>query len=932
MADQSVFPARSDAAAERIRAYPWHEHPLGAPDAWPAALKIVLANALSSPEAIYIGWGPSLFSFFNAAYGEVLGPRIETATGRPLAELWADVWPDIVSIVDKALAGEPSRFIDMPLTMARHGVPEETWWSFSYSPLHDETGAIAGMICVTSETTDRVLNDRRQAFRSRLDDALRSLHDPREIKNVANALLGEHLQTGCVGYADALDDTGERTLIEQDWTAPGVPSAAGLHVLEDYGATTHASLKAGRIVRVDDVATHPDTGPETSNAFEQIATRAYINIPLVKGGRFVALQYVLNPTPRRWTDDEVALAEEVAERTWAAVERARAEAAMLEDRRALSTLNTAAASMAGELDLARLVQTVTDAGVALTGAQFGAFFYNTLNAEGEIYMLYTLSGVDRSEFDKFPMPRNTAVFAPTFGGEGIVRSGDILQDHRYGHNMPGTGMPEGHLPVRSYLAAPVVSLSGEVIGGLFFGHPETDRFDEQHEASLVSVAAQAAIAIDNSRLFAAAQRDLEERRAAETRLQELNDTLEQRIAQAMVDRQAVEEALRQSQKLEAIGQLTGGVAHDFNNLLTIIQSSADLLKRPDLTEDRRQRYIGAIAETTQRAAKITGQLLAFARRQALRPEVFEVSQGVASLGEMLRTLTGTGVEVVIDLPDVVPYADADPNQFDTALVNLAVNARDAMDGAGTLTITVATCDGIPAAMGTPAIPGDFVVITIADTGTGIAAGDITRIFEPFFTTKGVGKGTGLGLSQVFGFAKQSGGEIRVASEVGVGTVFALYLPQAPRGRVPAAKSDEPEALVAGHGSSVLIVEDNEDVGSFATITLGELGYRTVWAANADEALAHLAENPDGFDVVFSDVVMPGMNGIDLGREINRRYQGLPVVLASGYSDVLADSGRDEFELLHKPYSVEQLSRILRRVGSRSRSSEAYSDNEQSDPT
>jgi signal transduction histidine kinase len=883
---------------------------LGEPSTWPAALKATLSTLLSSPEAMFIAWGPDLFAFFNDAYGDILGDRVDTAIGRPFAELWADVWDDIALIVDKALAGEPSRFTDMPLTMVRGGEPQQTWWSFSYSPLCDETGSIVGMLCVTNETTEQFLSDQRQAFRSRLDDALRALDDPRAIKEVANTMLGEHLQVASVGYADALDDRCERTLIEQDWTASGLPSAAGIHVLEDYGVATRASLMTGEIVRINDVAVDSGTGPETDDAFARINTRAYINIPLVKNGRFVALQYVLSAVPRRWTDHEVALVTEVADRTWAAVERARSQASMTEDRRSLATLNRAAASLAGELDVDRLVQTVTDAGVALTGAQFGAFFYNSLNAQGEIYMLYTLSGVDRSEFDKFPMPRNTAVFAPTFGGEGVVRSGDILKDERYGKNTPNRGMPHGHLPVRSYLSAPVISRSGEVIGGLFFGHPGTDRFDAQHEASIVAIAAQAAIAIDNSRLFATASRDLDERRAAEARLQELNETLENRIAQALIERQEVEEALRQSQKLEAIGQLTGGVAHDFNNLLTIIQSSADLLKRSDLPEDRRQRYISAISETTQRAAKITGQLLAFARRQALRPETFEVAKNVISLGEILRTMAGSGIEVVIRAPDGAAYINADPNQFATAIVNMAVNARDAMGEAGTLTIKVARSTCVPAEAGTPAISGKFVEISVTDTGNGIAASDMARIFEPFFTTKGIGKGTGLGLSQVFGFTKQSGGEVRVSSELGAGSVFTLYLPQADGSEVDDAPDVEHVPLAEGHGLSVLVVEDNEDVGAFASVTLQELGYRTTWAMNADEALTRLAERPNDFDVVFSDVVMPGMNGIDLGREIKRLHPNMPVVLASGYSDVLAERGGDEFELLNKPYSVEQLARIL----------------------
>ena len=376
-----------------------------------------------------------------------------------------------------------------------------------------------------------------------------------------------------------------------------------------------------------------------------------------------------------------------------------------------------------------------------------------------------------------------------------------------------------------------------------------------------------------------------------------------------------EEALRQAQKMEAVGQLTGGVAHDFNNLLTIIKSSTDLLRRPDITEERQRRYVDAISDTVDRASRLTGQLLAFARRQSLKPEIFDVADRILLITEMLRTIVGSRIQIVSKTSEDLCLVMADVNQFETALVNLAVNARDAMSGAGTITVHVHTAARIPPIRNHQAKDGKFVCIALTDTGSGIAADKLSHIFEPFYTTKEVGKGTGLGLSQVFGFVKQSGGEVSVASEVGRGSTFTLYLPQVDHYRAvdsearPSPASDVEES---GRGRRVLVVEDNIEVGRFSTQILRDLGYEPTLAVKADDALKLLTEVKD-FDAVFSDVVMPGMSGLELGQEIRRRHPGLPVVLTSGYSHVLAEEGRHGFELLKKPYAAGDLSRILRRV-------------------
>jgi two-component system NtrC family sensor kinase len=373
-----------------------------------------------------------------------------------------------------------------------------------------------------------------------------------------------------------------------------------------------------------------------------------------------------------------------------------------------------------------------------------------------------------------------------------------------------------------------------------------------------------------------------------------------------------EEALKHGQRLEALGQLTGGVAHDFNNLLTVIRASTDMLRRPDLPEPRRLRYIDAIADTVTRAARLTGQLLAFARRQTLNPELFDVGQSVQMLGEMIRTLIGSRIEIITQGPDQPCFINADAGQFETAMINMAVNARDAMNGQGKLTIAVRPATELRSAT-TPSKHG-YVAVSVADTGVGIPQEQFERIFEPFYTTKQVGQGTGLGLSQVFGFAKQSGGEVVVTSEMGKGSIFTLYLPRAAgNASIPQMSADDAPPI-DGTGMSVLVVEDNIEVGKFAADALAELGYGTTLVDNATHALEELAIGAHRFDVVFTDVVMPGMTGIELAQEIRRHYVGLPVVLASGYSHVLSENGSYGFELLQKPYSIEQLSRVLHRIG------------------
>ncbi|MFK3776414.1 GAF domain-containing protein [Pseudomonas sp. NPDC089406] len=395
-------------------------------------------------------------------------------------------------------------------------------------------------------------------------------------------------------------------------------------------------------------------------------------------------------------------------------------------------------------------------------------------------------------------------------------------------------------------------------------------------------------------------------------LEALNATLEQRVEERTSQLLHTEAVLRQTQKLEAIGQLTGGVAHDFNNLLTIIRSSLHFLQRPDLDETRRSRYLKTMADTVDRGAKLTGQLLAFARRQALSPQVFEAGPRLEAMAEMLDSATGARVQVQLELPTTPCHVHADLGQLETAVINLMINARDAMAGEGTLRLRLEAGRPLPAMRDQPAQAGPFAAISVIDGGVGIAAHLLERIFDPFFTTKAAGQGTGLGLSQVFGFARQSGGDVQVNSIEGQGTTFTLYLPQAAQA---ASEPPCPGTTPAPHGQRrrILVVEDNADVGSFTAQILRDHGYQISWATSAEDALAQIASADSAFDAVFSDVVMPGIGGLALGRELRRSHPQLPVILTSGYSEAIAEGGHQGFEFLAKPYSAEQVCSVLGKV-------------------
>ncbi len=367
-----------------------------------------------------------------------------------------------------------------------------------------------------------------------------------------------------------------------------------------------------------------------------------------------------------------------------------------------------------------------------------------------------------------------------------------------------------------------------------------------------------------------------------------------------------QEALLQSQKLQALGELAGGIAHDFNNLMTVMRGSADfLLKQPDLPAEKRTRYLNVMLETAERATSLTSQLLAFARRQPLEPEVIDLSLRLDAMGEMLQRTLGSLYELKLDLAPALWAVEIDPTGLEAALLNAVLNARDAMPSGGTITISTRNH---------AREDGEGVLLSIRDTGDGIPPETLKRVFEPFFTTKPTGKGTGLGLSQIHGYAIQSGGSARIDSQLGMGTVVELWIPRTAKQR---PRDMAPETGVAlPKGLRVLLVEDSEHVRYFANQLLNDLGCTVFEAPGGQEALDLLRE--ETVDVVFSDIVMPGMNGLELASEVKRCHPTIPVLLASGYSSKqFIPKDERAFPILRKPYKLETLAMSINQLVSTS---------------
>jgi PAS domain S-box-containing protein len=555
-------------------------------------------------------------------------------------------------------------------------------------------------------------------------------------------------------------------------------------------------------------------------------------------------------------------------------ERRRMEAALREEARTLETLNRVGRTLAADLDLERTVQAVTDAATQVTGAQFGAFFYNVRNAAGESYQLFTLAGAPREAFEKFGMPRNTAVFGPTFAGEGVIRLDDVTKDPRYGKNAPHRGMPQGHLPVRSYLALPVVSRSGEVLGGLFFGHPEPGVFTERAERLAAGIAAQAAVALDNARLFEQRRQLIEQLREADRRKDEFLATL----------------------------------SHELRNPLAPLRSSLDLLRISGAASPGTAPVLGTMERQLSHLVRLVDDLLEVSRIShgsfALRRERVEVAAVVRNALETSEPLVrGARHTLEVSLPEQPLWLDGDPVRLAQILANLLNNAAKYTPPGGRIALRARR-------------EGDALVLSVRDNGPGIPPEALPRLFEMFSRGEGEDRsrqgGLGIGLALARRLAEMHGGSIAAHSEgTGAGAEFTVRLPLARAPAPGAGSAPAPSAPLAG--LRILVVDDNTDARDSLGALLRFLGAEVRLAHDGPEALgACEAYRPDA---VLLDIGMPGMDGYEVARRIRSASDGeRPLLVAlTGWGQrddrrSAREAGFDEH--LVKPVDVGMLQAVF----------------------
>ncbi len=859
---------------------------------WPEGMRAIADLIVASHFPMAIAWGPDLRLFFNDAYAELLGDKHPGAMGQPLPLVRPELWPQLAPFVGQALAGQPAHFENALTDFYRNGKLERRYFSASITPLRHE-GAVVGVYFVLSDSTSRVLAEHRHAFHLKLSDTLRGLTDAVHVMEAASSLTGDYLGVGRVGYGE-VDAAGRGVSVDRDWTDGSIASLAGeSRELDSFGPAIIEQLRSGRTLRLDDIALDARAAPY-AQGYASIGARSMIIVPLIEEGRLAALFYLHEQRPRRWSDQEVALAEDVARHTREVVRRARVEESLRDEKRVLEMVNRTGQALASTLDLTTLLQAITDAGTELAGARFGAFFYNTEDEHGERLQLYTLSGAPREAMEGIGRPRATDILRPTFNGEAPVRSDDITRDPRYAAG--GDGMPPGHLAVRSYLAMPVVSRSGDVLGGLFFGHPEAGVFTERTERIVAGVAAQAAVAMDNARLYEVAQKSAQER-----------DALLQSERAARVQAERLSHA-----KDEFLAML----AHELRNPLAPISSSASLLSMQFKDEPRVRQTSTIISRQVRHMSRLIDDLLDVSRVTRglvkLKLGVVDFRDIVTGALDQARPLVDEkGHRVELALPSAPVYVRGDQTRLVQSVANILNNAAKYTPKGGEVRLVLESLDG-------------RMRLTVSDNGSGMPPELLPNVFDLF--TQGARTlarsqgGLGLGLTLVKRLVELHEGEVSAHSEgVGMGSSFTLALPcvdampDAGAGRSPAAQE---QGAPLARPLSLVLVDDNADAVDSLSTLLNVQGYRTAVEYDARSALRRArAERPDAMLV---DIGLPDIDGYHLAEQLRAMPEMRDTVLVAvtGYGQARDRERAIEAGFAHhlvKPVDMTALVRILEQV-------------------
>jgi signal transduction histidine kinase len=873
------FDSLDDASARKpgdmelqMRRHPWETTPVGPVERWPFSLKLAVRTLLDCQLPMYLAWGDAYTQFFNDAYVPILGAKKDGALGGDARATWPEIWPTIGPMWARVLQGEPVGSSDLALTINRYGYFETCHFAYSYSPVYGDGARPEGVLVTFVETTETVLAERRRAFQLELADILRRETSSGPLLRAALRQVGAYVADATVTYAE---------------TKPGIDAAV---ILEQWAAGERTA-QSGRTVPLAQLALgmpeHLCAGETVASADDTAGDGAGIAVPLMDGERLAAVLALHAPIDAGRIADEVRLLEDAARRMWEALRRIRAEEALREETRVLELMKGATETLASTIALEPLMQAITDAATQLVGAEYGAFFYNAKDDNGGAYSLYALSGAPRVAFERLGMPRATAVFAPTFHGSAPIRSDDIRKDPRYGTKAPHHGMPAEHLPVVSYLAASVVSRSGEVIGGLFFGHSQPAMFSERSEELIGAFAVQAAIAIDNARLYDMAQRAAEER--------------EQLLAS---ERAARAEAERHNKMKD---EFLAMLAHELRNPLAPITSAAQLLRLPEVNEGLRLKASNIISRQVRHMTELVDDLLDVSRVTRglvkLENEILDLNKVAMAAVEQARPhIEERQHALTVELPDAPVPVEGDRTRLIQVLVNLLNNSAKYTPPGGRIALVVTVENGAAQA-------------AVRDNGTGIDAQLLPHVFDLFTQADRAPDrsqgGLGIGLALVKSIVRMHNGHVAAHSagpQQGTTMTVTLPLAQAEVGQV--VRSGEGSGMA--RALTVTIVDDNGDAGHSLAVLLRAHGHTVHVHEDAADTLEHA---DPATEVFILDIGLPDMTGYELARRLRRdaRHAHAVYVALTGYGqqrdrELSRQAGFDHH--LVKPVEIGKLAQIL----------------------